>query len=44
MKMNKTKSGIKTTGIPSQEELEASPGYPKAEDISKKTSRGHRMC
>jgi Fe-S-cluster-containing hydrogenase component 2 len=35
MKMNKTKSGIKTTGIPSREELEASPGYPKAEDLSK---------
>ena len=28
------KEGIRTTGIPSREELEASPGYPSAEALA----------
>jgi ferredoxin len=31
------KKGILTTGIPSKEELEASPGYPSAEDLARKS-------
>jgi Fe-S-cluster-containing hydrogenase component 2 len=33
--MDATKEGILRTGIPSQEELEASPGYPSAEALAR---------
>ncbi len=35
MKKSTAKAGIRTTGIPSKEELEASPGYPKPDAWSK---------
>ena len=35
MKRVMEKGGVRRTGIPSKEELEASPGYPKAEALSR---------
>jgi Fe-S-cluster-containing hydrogenase component 2 len=35
MKKARTKEGIRTTGIPSETELEASPGYPKADSLAR---------